>query len=328
MHRTRKIISLAVALGAATAVLQPGEALARKKGVLDGEPAVRKNLQLRKLRFQITPKVGMSLSQPFVHEGYAGADLGVHFTDWIGIRAGFMYGVVKLPTKLHKDLVDNGGLPEGIAPGQVDTSVAMGPTCTGNVPCRPIAENDNPAPLKHDFQAGLTHAAWQSSFDIVFTPFVGKLGFFSSLFTEYDIYLFGGLGLMGWQKYYKDAQSTAELGNLDTRPSANGAINPNYCRADAASPQNDECVLHPVSADKAVKVGFSFGAGVHLFLSQWAALNLEVQDIVTSNNLTGLNATVADIPPAVAKEDRDAFHNVTLQLGAKFYIPFKVKRGR
>jgi len=75
-----------------------------------------------------------------------------------------------------------------------------------------------------------------------------------------------------------------------------------------------------------VKVGGSFGAGVNLFLADFVSLNLEIQDIVTSNNLAGLNTTVEDIPPIVDRQDRDVFHNVTLQLGARFYIPFKAKR--
>ncbi|MFO0633819.1 MAG: hypothetical protein U0168_13300 [Nannocystaceae bacterium] len=46
--------------------------------------------------------------------------------------------------------------------------------------------------------------------------------------------------------------------------------------------QNQECLLHPVKADKGVKVGGSFGAGLNLFLTDWVSLNLEIQDIVTA----------------------------------------------
>ena len=87
-------------------------------------------------------------------------------------------------------------------------------------------------------------------------------------------------------------------------------------------------MLRPVRADDGVHVGASFGAGAHLFITDWVAINAEIQDIVTSNNHAGLNATISDIPPQVNKDDKNAFHNVTLQLGAKFYIPFKAKRTR
>ncbi len=339
MHRTRKILSLSLALGAAALTLAPQHAQARKKGVLEGEPIVRKKLQLRRLRFQLTPTVGMTLSQPFVHVGYAGVKAGIHFTEWMGVRAGFMYGAVKLKSALHKDLV-NGGLPVGVTPGQQDPTATGEVICPGSpetaAPCRPTQEKDNPAPLLHDFQAGLTYATWQSSLDVVFTPFVGKLGLFSAIFTEYDVYIFGGLGIMGWNKFYKDAKSTAELAGLDTKPEVDGMINPNYCRDPMSGLQNDECILHPVAPDQGVgggiHLGFSFGGGINLFLAKWAALNFELQDIITRNNITGLNATIDDVVreggPVVNKRDKDIFHNVTLQLGVRFYFPFKAKRSR
>ena len=36
----------------------------------------------------------MSLSQPFVHKGYVGGKLHFDFTDWIGLRGVFAYGVL------------------------------------------------------------------------------------------------------------------------------------------------------------------------------------------------------------------------------------------
>lgn len=328
MKTIRKLLTVAAVLSAAWiwAPAQASAAPGGRKSVLEGEPIVRQKLQLRKFRFQLTPFVGMSLSQPFVHMGYVGARAGFHFADWIGVRAGFGYGVVNVESSLLR-AINGGGLPVGIAPGQPDPTVANGMVCptipNGGAPCRPLAETDNPAPLLHDFQAGLTRAQWQSSIDAVFTPFAGKLGLFSAAFTNYDIYLFGGLGLVGYSKH-TDERSTAERVGFDTNIDS-----PNYCSTAAGStnPRAEaECLLHPVDPDDGVKLGFSFGGGVHLFASNFVSINLEVQDIVTSNNLAGLNTTVNDIPPRVDRDDKDVFHNVTLQVGAKFYIPFKAKR--
>jgi outer membrane beta-barrel protein len=321
MKTTRKLLTVTAVACAAWTLMPSQASAAGRKSVLEGEPIVRKKLQLRKFRFQLTPYVGMSLSQPFVHMGYAGARVGFHFADWIGARAGFGYGVVNVDSALLR-AVNGGGLPVGIPPGTTDNSVPMGPMCPAGAPCRPLAETDNPAPLLHDFQAGLTRAQWQSSVDVVFTPFAGKLGLFSAAFTNYDIYLFGGLGLVGWNAH-TDSASTAEQLSLDTNPDSM-----NYCVDANSGGQNAECLLHPVDPDDGVKLGFSFGGGVHLFITNFVAMNLEVQDIVTSNNLAGLNTTVDDIPPLVDRRDRDVFHNVTLQIGAKFYIPFKAKRSK
>lgn len=313
-----RIILTALAALTAYGAWSPEQAHARKKGVLEGEPIVRKKLQLRKFRFQLAPFVGMSLSQPFVHMGYVGAKIGVHFADWIGVRAGFGYGVINLDSKLLK-AVNGGGLPDGVAPGATDMTSTSGAMCPADgPPCRAAADTDNPAPLKHDFRSGLTRAQWQSSLDVVFTPFSGKLGLFSAIFTEYDIYVFGGVGLVGFNKHYKNARSTSQQLGLDTS-------GPNLCQ-DSTGAQNDECLLHPVKADTGVKVGGSFGGGLNLFLTDWVSLGLEFQDIVTRNNVAGLNTTVTDIPPRVDKQDRDAYHNVTFQLGATFYFPPKAKR--
>jgi outer membrane beta-barrel protein len=324
MKTTSKLLTVTAVVSAAWlwAPAQASAAPGGRKSVLEGEPIVRSKLQLRKFRFQLTPYVGMSLSQPFVHMGYVGARAGFHFADWIGARAGFGYGVVNVDSSLLR-AINGGGLPVGVAPGAVDNSVSNGRPCMGNAPCRPVAEALNPAPLLHDFQAGLTRAQWQASVDAVFTPFSGKLGLFSAAFTNYDIYLFGGLGLVGWNKHNPDANSTAELLDLeDSDPES-----PNYCTP-AGGGQNNECLLHPVAADEGVKLGVSFGGGVNLFASNFVSINLEVQDIVTSNNLAGLNTTVTDIPPRVDRDDKDIFHNVTLQIGATFYIPFKAKRSK
>ncbi len=317
---TRKIATfLAVFLGAG---LYANEAsAAKKKGPLEGEPIVRKKIQLRKFRFQLTPYVGMSLSQPFVHMGYVGAKATFHFADWIGVRGTFGYGLVPLESKLLK-AINNGGLPEGYAPGTDDMSAAGEQICGGPAPCRENAEGANPAPLLHDFRAGLVRAQWQASVDAVFTPFAGKLGLFSSIFTEYDIYVFGGLGLVNYARQYDDG-STSDQNGLSQDVGTE-----NYCQdVSLDGAQNPECLLHPVQADTGVKVGGSFGGGINLFAGvPWVSINFEIQDIVTGVNLTGLNATVDDVPPRVNGSDRDVFHNVTFQLGARFYFPFKAKR--
>jgi hypothetical protein len=312
---TRKIATfLAVFLGAG---LYANEASAKKKaGPLEGEPIVRKKIQLRKFRFQLTPYVGMSLSQPFVHMGYAGAKATFHFADWIGVRGTFGYGVVPLESKLLR-AINNGGLPEGYAPGTNDPDLPVDPNdptrtqCMSASNCRNNSEEDNPAPLLHDFRSGLVRAQWQASVDAVFTPFAGKLGLFSAIFTEYDIYIFGGLGLVGYKKHYDD-RSTAQANGLGS---------------DCRGVGEQECLLHPVQADEGVKVGGSFGGGINLFAGvPWVAINFEIQDIVTGVNLAGLNTTVDDVPPRIDNADRDVFHNVTFQLGARFYFPFKAKR--
>jgi outer membrane beta-barrel protein len=307
MNKTLKLSLVATALVTAGTLL-PDTAHAKKPGVLEGKPIVVERIELRKLRFSVTPLVGMSLSQPYVHKGFAGATLRFDITDWIGVKVGGAYGVLNVDAKLLK-AINDGGLPAGQA--------VMGRA----EPIRPNSEIDNPAPLRHDFRAGLTALQWQGSADLAFTPFAGKLGIFQSIFTEYDIYIFGGVGLTGWKKYYPDELSTAEILNLDTSDPKSDT----YCR-ETSGANNAECLLHPVKAEEGVKVGGSFGAGLHLFVSDWLSINPEIHDIVVGHNIAGLNATIPDVPPRVDNDDRVAVHNVTFNLGVTFYLPPRAKR--
>ena len=321
---TNKTLKLSLALAGVCGVglfLLPSEALAKKPGVLEGKPVVVDRLELRKFRAQITPMIGMSLSQPFVHKGLVGANVRFDFTDWIGVRASFMYGVIDVESKLLKAL-NNGGLPLGVDNTDPDMVNGAGPY-------RPQSELDNPAPLQHDFEAGLTKLQLTASLDVAFTPFSGKLGMFSAIFTEYDIYIFGGVGFVNWTRHYPDAVSTSEqLGIMN----ATNTEAPGYCDEPGTGAPNIECLLHPVKPDTGFRVGGSFGAGLHLFITDWMSINPEIHDIVVGHNDAGLNATITDVPPRVNNTssggDRVVRHNVSFNLGLTFYLPPKAKRSR
>jgi hypothetical protein len=299
MHRIRTLTVLAATL-AAVVTLLPDTAQAKRKSPLEGKPVVVRKLELRKLRVGITPSSAMSLSQPFVHKGYAGAKLDFYIQDWLGVRGGFLYGIVPRDAKLNNALHTDGGLPEGIPSGTPENPTAA--------PVRPVAQKDNPAPLRHDFDSGLTRNQWLASADLVFI-------------TEYDIYLFGGLGVSNWARHYPNAKSTSEL--LGLSEDCRDAANPN-------SSINEECALHPVKPDTGVKIGPSFGGGMHIFMADWISLNLEFQDIMSFNNIAGLNRTTTDILDegrvTVNRDDANWNHNVTFQLGVKIYLPPKAKR--
>jgi outer membrane beta-barrel protein len=329
MKKTLKLSLTAAAICGASMFLLPSEAQAKKPGVLEGKPVVVDRLELRKYRFQIVPTVGLSLSQPFVHKGLVGANLRFDFTDWIGLRGSFMYGVIDVESKLLKALND-GGLPVG-------TNSPSGEV-TGQVgPFRPTDQLDNPSALQHDFQAGLTKLQFQASLDVAFTPFAGKLGLFSAVFTEYDIYIFGGVGFVNWARHYPNARSTSLQLTQDYGAMGQGIANStdpsqaNYCENPAGT-ANSECLLHPVQPDSGFRVGGSFGAGLHLFITDWLAINPEVHDIIVGHNDAGLNATITDVPPRVQNggngTDRVARHNVSFNLGFAFYLPPKAKRTR
>jgi outer membrane beta-barrel protein len=230
----------------------------------------------------------------------------------------FCDGIVPRDAKLNNALHTDGGLPEGIPSRHARrTRHAATPRAAGS---RRTTSTTQPR-CATTSDSGLTRNQWLASADLVFTPFAGKLGLFSALFTEYDIYLFGGLGVSNWARHYPNAKSTSEL--LGLSEDCRDAANPN-------SSINEECALHPVKPDTGVKIGPSFGGGMHIFMADWISLNLEFQDIMSFNNIAGLNRTTTDILDegrvTVNRDDANWNHNVTFQLGVKIYLPPKAKR--
>ncbi len=330
MRNTTKFSLVASSLVVAcTVALAPSQAHAKKPGVLEKKPIVENKIELRKLRFQVTPRAGITLSQPYVHQGLAGAELRFDFLDFLGVRVTGAYAVLGVESAVLDDL-NGGSLPVGLA--VEGTAAPEG--CEPGLPCRQGSDQDNPAALLGDFRAGLTELRWQASADVTFTPLAGKLGMFSSIFTEYDLYLFGGLGVTAWERRYPTAPSTSELYGIENSTDPDG-VDPNtgesnYCELPAglgnAGTTNNECLLHPVKADDGIRVGPSFGAGLHLFMTDWMSMNLEVQDIMVKQNIVGLNATVEDPLPVVNKADRVWTHNVSTTIGLTFYLPPRAKR--
>jgi hypothetical protein len=82
-------------------------------------------------------------------------------------------------------------------------------------------------------------------------------------------------------------------------------------------------LLHPVNPDTGFRVGGSFGAGLHLFITDWLAINPEVHDIVVGHNDAGLNATITDVPPVVQNGERicRGSPGISFNLGFAFCRP-------
>ena len=314
--------------GLAALLALPTTAHAKRPGVLDKKPIVERKKEFRKLRLQFTPFAGMSVAQPYVHVVSAGGQLRFNFSDTLGIRGMFEFMAVNFPTKLTRAITGENisGDPDDRNQPALPIGVKS-PTSATDEPgfYRHRDDNDQQAPLLHDFKHGLTQLNWQSSVDLTFTPFSGKLGLFSTIFQSYDLYLFAGVGIQNWVQHWKGQESTSMA--LDLTPNtSNTSLDPEACIDSAMDGAiNADCVLHPVSAQTGIKIGPSFGGGVHVFLTDWLSLNPEVQDIIVLHNDTGFSSN-REVFPVVDKKDRAIRHNITLRLGLSFYLPPKTKR--
>ena len=71
--------------------LLAGSAHAEGRNPLAGQPAIRHRVEMRKMRFEVSPQFVMSVNQPYLIGIGGGAALQFHLTDWLGIGASFHY---------------------------------------------------------------------------------------------------------------------------------------------------------------------------------------------------------------------------------------------
>lgn len=93
-----------------------------------------------------------------------------------------------------------------------------------------------------------------------FTPFTGKYAMFGKLFAHYDFYGFLGAGVL----------------NL---AAANASVP--ACASSANANDPTSCAV------TGIKIGPTFGVGVHSFINDFVALNFELRDVYVQNNPAG-----------------------------------------
>jgi outer membrane beta-barrel protein len=164
---SRWMIALLVA--AAGVVLPAPHAAAQDvevTGPLAGAPAVRRMRIYRDGRFQIQPTFGVTLNDEFSRTMLAGAQIGYHFTDWLGLQAFFDYGVFGLDTGLTDQISERG---------------------------QTTSRNELSLPQNNNFPDQIGTLDFLTGAQLTFIPFRGKLSLFQAAFVDTDLYLFGGV---------------------------------------------------------------------------------------------------------------------------------------
>lgn len=164
---------LAAAAFLAGGELRPSKASAQDvlvTGPLAGAPAVRHMRQYRRNRLQLTPFAAFTLQDPYRRTILAGANVGYHFLDWLGISALYAYGVAGLDTNLTDEIVDQG----------VTTD-----------------RNRLSLPSRTNFDKQIGEIDWMAAAQVNFVPLRGKLAIFQKGFLDADFTIFGGIALVG-----------------------------------------------------------------------------------------------------------------------------------
>lgn len=143
-----------------------------RRNPLDGQPAIRHRVEMRKLRFEVTPQFIASINQDYRHAFGPGLKLQFHIRDWIavGVEGSWTFNS---NTPLEDQVLSK--LPDG----NVDPYVYPGP--------QPTQQIHN----EHVLNVSAAASAYVS-----LTPFSGKFALFSALFLRYDMFFNLGLGLV------------------------------------------------------------------------------------------------------------------------------------
>ncbi len=187
MHKTRKHLLLSAAAAAFVAVASYAPRADAQEiqltGPLAGAPAVRKLRLYREGRIDIEPSVSFTLLDEYRRTIIPGATLQYNVTDYLGVGVWGGYGVISLAT----DLTD-----------QIDSTAARNSRTAPNVNHSGTdAASFAKGPSFADQTAKLTYfIAPQAQF----APFRGKLAIFQKFFVDTDLYVHGGLILVGVQE--------------------------------------------------------------------------------------------------------------------------------
>jgi len=260
----------------------------RRLNDLAKQKAVRHRRLLVKGRFELAPLFESTINADFKHIVGGGAKLEYHPTDMFSI--GFVgVGSTALKTKLVNRIV---------------------PTLEQNV------DNMTREPSQDEFLLRLNDMPFHGAAYASLTPWYGKLAAFSQAFVAFDFYFQAGLSFA--QLKSNCAFDPAGVCN-DSHP---GTTDPNTMAPPDLNPNNDD----PLNSG--TKLGLYLGGGIHVFLSDFIALDMTVRDYAFSDNPSGADVSGPRNGPdgAVTSDDNRFVHHLFFGAGVSIMFPTKVKR--
>jgi outer membrane beta-barrel protein len=260
------------------------QAAQERKSPLAGAPAIRKRVELRDKRFELGAGAAATLGQDFYNAVFVNLRAGFHITDSFGLSLNS--GVFNLTPDMKTDF---------------HSQLAKALGTSGRLPNSPNPDPTDKTPTPDDAAAAANRISMFVIPQLDVVPFTGKLALFSKLFMSYDVYVFGGVGAVNLVK--------------------KGQVDPNYCGPD---PTDQSANPAPRCAPYAgMKLAGSGGVGMHAFVNDYFAINLEVRDLIYKNNASGRDVNGDGVTD---KHDLNwTWHNWLIGLNATFFLPAKAK---
>jgi outer membrane beta-barrel protein len=291
--QAKRILVTALSTLALTGALAADAHAERGRNPLAGQPAIRHRLELRKMRFEVTPQFLVSANQSHLLSLGGGLNAQFHITDWLGVAASFHY-TGNLLSPLGNQVME--GLP-----WSYDQTLGTG------------------QPSKRKFLDHLVGADMLIGLYGTLTPIGGKFSLFNALVANYDFYLIAGIGM---------ARLTTPLLCANVPPAPSGVTPDTSCtyKADAVdiNAQSSDNML-----GSGIQVAGVFGIGTHLFFNDWMALQVELRDYVFKSNPGGLDVNTTDSGKKgvykLTPDDLYVTSNLYFGVGLSFFLPPKAK---
>lgn len=290
---TRFILSV----GALACLAAPAHAEGRNP--LAGQPAIRHRVEMRKMRFEISPQFVMSVNQPYLIGVGGGAALQFHFTDWLGLGASFHY-TANIAAPLA------GRIEEALPPAYASAS-------------DPSAGLRQPS--KQMFRDHVVGPQMLIGIYGTLTPIGGKFSLFNALFANYDFYGLIGVGLVN--------VTNPLASGMTTYPDTAGTMR---TVNDSALASANDVNLQAPTPFNGLRAGGLFGIGVHIYFNHWIGLNLELRDYLYKSNPGGLDVNTtdnnADNSPVLSSDDEFIVNNLYFGIGLTLMLPPTAKISR
>jgi outer membrane beta-barrel protein len=297
-HAMRRGIALLV--GCLVGIPAVSQAAQERKSPLADAPAIRKRLELRDKRFELGVGAMQTLNQDFYNAMLVDVKVGFHITDYLAITGSFGYNLTpnwrtSFNSKLNTTLASS--CHADPITGDCDGK-------NGN----PTPENDK-TPTQAQASAAQNRIAWIGLAQVEFAPITGKFSLFSKIFMNYDFYVIGGAAFVNLIK----KGNVEGLHRREVKDAEGKVIDIVY---------DPPGYMKPVTG---MKIGPNFGLGMHAFVNNFFALNLELRDVMYKNNPAGRAITSAKDHES---HDQTWTHNLLVGLNFMFFLPADVKSSR
>jgi len=284
--RTVAVLTSTVALAAFLATPAIVHADDNRREILAEQPAVRHRLLLVAKRLEATALFESTINADFRH---------------------FVGGGIKLEYHLN-DMLSFGGI--GVFSAALDTKLTS--RVLKSLEGNPVNDRE---PSKDEFAQHLNKMPLHGALYVGVTPWYGKVAAFGKAFVNFDFYFQAGVSFAQLTSDCKASICSDTQPGIGVDPDGAGPM-----PVGADDNPNDDPPLN-----SGFRPGLYLGGGLHIFVSDFIAIDLSIHDYAFNDNPSGADFN-ADL--AVKDDDSRFLHHLYTGIGVSILLPLKVKRTR